>query len=83
MWEGGREGESDMPMIIVPLVDSCYTSMKIEVHAGCRDDTMPKTEKALRGGLRACNKPLQPNLYILVLGGCGRLCRLVSLVHKC
>ena len=30
-------------------------------------------KKALRGGVRACNNLLQPNPYILVFGGCGRL----------
>ena len=36
---------------------------------------MPKTayKKALRGGVRACNNLPQPNPYILVFGGCGRL----------
>ena len=36
---------------------------------------MPKTryKKALQGGVRACNNLPQPNPYILVFGGCGRL----------
>ena len=38
---------------------------------------MPKSVdtriKALRGGVRACNNLPQPNPYILVFGGCGRL----------
>ena len=38
-----------------------YTSVKIiKNEVGCRDDTVPKTEKALRGGLRACNNLPQP-----------------------
>ena len=40
------------------------TSVKIiNNEVGCRDDTVPKTEKALRGGLRARNKGSQPNSY--------------------
>ena len=40
------------------------TSVKINNNeVGCRDDTVPKTEKALRGGLRACNKGSHPNSY--------------------
>ena len=53
------------------------TSIKIiKNEVGCRDDTVPKTveyKKALRGGVRACNNLPQPNPYILVFGGCGRL----------
>ena len=30
-------------------------------------------KKTLRGGVRACNNLPQPNPYILVFGGCGRL----------
>ena len=30
-------------------------------------------KKALRGGVRACNNLPQPNPYILVFEGCGRL----------
>ena len=48
----------------------------VKNEVGCRDDTVPKTvdtRKAPQAGLRACNNLPQPNPYILIFEGCGRL----------